>query len=188
MPRVAKSSKRLRAVRPSPAPRTLAKIRLLLMDCDGVLSDGGLYYTQQGATLLRFDIKDGLGLVLARRAGLHVGVITGRPLTVLQSRLDDLGISHVLGSCPDKAQGVRELCARLAVRKDETLFIGDDLPDLAAFSEVGLKVAVADAALEVRKAADWVTAHAGGRGAVREVCTAVLVAQGNWFTTPESLQ
>ena len=172
-PRVARN-------RREPSLPRLAKLRGLVMDCDGVLTTGGLYYDPGGARLLRFDSKDGFGLALLCRTGLPVGVLSGRPTPTAERRLKELGVKHFLGQSGDKGQGLVAICAAMRISPEECAFIGDDIPDLAAFSRAGLKVAVADAVPEVLAEADWVTAAPGGRGAVREVCTAILKARGVW--------
>jgi 3-deoxy-D-manno-octulosonate 8-phosphate phosphatase (KDO 8-P phosphatase) len=163
-----------------PSPQRLAKVSGLVLDCDGVLTDGGLYYDPTGARFLRFDAKDGFGLALLCRTGLKVGVLSGRPTPIAERRLKELGVKHFLGRSGDKGEGLVAICAAMGISPKECAFVGDDIPDLAAFVRAGLKVAVADAVPEVLADADWVTAAPGGRGAVREVCTALLKARGVW--------
>jgi len=145
-----------------------------------VLTTGGLYYDQTGHTLLRFDAKDGFGLALLCRAGLPVGVLSGRPTPIAERRLKELGVKFFLGQSGDKGEGLVAICAAMKIPVAECAFVGDDIPDLAAFARAGLKVAVADAVPEVLHDADWVTTAKGGAGAVREVCTALLEARGVW--------
>ena len=163
-----------------PSGERLAKLTGLVLDCDGVLTDGGLYYDGTGARLLRFDAKDGFGLALLCRAGIPVGVLSGRPTPIAERRLKELGVKHFLGQSGDKGEGLVAICAAMGLSPKEVAFVGDDMPDLAAFGRAGLKVAVADAAPEVLASADWVTDAPGGRGAVREICTAILQARGVW--------
>lgn len=167
--------------RPAPAPAEAAKIRLLLCDVDGVLTDGGLYYfgvpprepgsSGEPATgfAVRFDVKDGLGLVLAQRAGLITGIISARSHPEAQRRAAELGVAEVHVAVDDKRKVVEQIQARRSIPPEACCFIGDDLVDLPAFAAVGLPIAVADAVPAVRDAARWVTSAPGGRGAVREV-------------------
>ena len=158
----------------------LRPLRALVLDCDGVLTPGDLYYDADGRRMLRFCSKDGLGLALLRRSGVHLGVLSGRPTDVAEQRLRELGVDPFVGSCRDKGAGLRAMCAAWEVPLAQTAFVGDDLPDLAAFAVAGLGIAVADAVPQVRARAAWVTQARGGRGAVREICEALLQAQGNW--------
>jgi 3-deoxy-D-manno-octulosonate 8-phosphate phosphatase (KDO 8-P phosphatase) len=166
---------------PVPAPERLAQLQGLILDCDGVLTPGDLFYDEAGRRLLRFDTKDGFGLALLCKAfNLPVSVLSGRATDIAERRLRELGIREFRSHCRDKAAGFVELCEHMGVAPAQCGFVGDDLPDLPAFAHAGLTIAVADAAPEVRAAADWVTTMAGGRGAVREVCEAILKARGDW--------
>lgn len=170
------------------APRVierLAAVRLLAMDVDGVLTDGTIIWSArpQGGPVLEtkvFSVKDGLGLSLARAAGLPVAWITGRTSSVVERRAVELGVTELHQWARNKALVLEEIKNRHALPAAAVAFIGDDLNDVPAYREAGLKIAVADAAPEVRALADWVTAAPGGRGAVREVVEAVLRAQGRW--------
>jgi 3-deoxy-D-manno-octulosonate 8-phosphate phosphatase (KDO 8-P phosphatase) len=175
-------AKKLRAAtkKGEPDSERLASLTGLVLDCDGVLTDGGLYYDGTGARLLRFDAKDGFGLALLCRAGIPVGVLSGRPTPIAERRLKELGVGHFLGQSGDKGEGLVAICAAMGLSPKDVAFVGDDMPDLAAFARAGLKVAVADAAPEVLADADWITTAPGGRGAVREICTAILQARGVW--------
>ena len=184
MPRVAHYARFTRRQAPrrpgTPRRSALLEIRGLVVDCDGVLTTGGIYYDAAGPSVLRFDAKDGLGLALLARAGVPVGVLSGRATTIAERRLRELMVTHFRGQCSDKADGLVALCSEMGISPEHCAFVGDDLPDLAAFAKAGLAVAVADAAPEVLAEADWVTASTGGRGAVREVCEALLRARGAW--------
>ena len=158
----------------------LARIRLLLLDVDGVLTDGRLYYGADGEILKAFNVRDGLGLRLAMAAGLAVGIVTGRRGPALAARCRDLGIAMIFDGVRDKAAVLSPIAARTGLAPDAMAFVGDDLPDLALMRRVGLAVAVADADAAVRAAAHLVTDAPGGRGAVREVCRRLLTAQGHW--------
>lgn len=178
----------------TPAAAAWGDIDALVMDCDGVLTAGGLIYDPRGGRQLVFDARDGFGLALACRRGLRAAVLSGRPTDIAEARLAELGVSAFLGGCRDKAAGMAEICARLQVAPERCAFIGDDLPDLPAFGVAGLAVAVADAAREVLSQADVVCSRPGGHGAVREVCEAWLRARGIWqavvaeLSAPERLK
>lgn len=158
----------------------LANIEALFLDCDGVLTNGEITYDENGLRSLSFYSRDGLGLAVLARAGVHIAVVSGRPTDVAEQRHRELGVSHFIGSCHDKAAAVRDLCSELDVDPSACAFVGDDIVDLAGFAAAGIGIAVADAAPEVREAADWVTSAPGGRGAVREVCEAILRGRGVW--------
>lgn len=156
----------------------LEGIRGLLLDSDGVLTGSELYFDVLGQQLWRFHARDGAGLAMLCRSGIKVGVISGRPIDAVARRHRELGLDFFRGSCRDKAAGVDAACAHWQISPDRCAFVGDDWVDLAAFSRVRIKIAVADAAPEVRHAADGITQAAGGRGAVREVCEALLAQNG----------
>lgn len=166
-----------------PAPtlqRRAARVRLLGLDVDGVLTDGRLYFGARGETLKAFDVRDGFGLQLLRAAGVELAIITGRRSPIVATRARDLGIVHVLQGQRDKHAGLQRLLRATGVDAGECAFMGDDWPDLSVLAAVGLAAAVADAAPEVRRVAHWVAASPGGRGAVRELCTLILRAQGRF--------
>ncbi|UCF67350.1 MAG: HAD hydrolase family protein [Acidobacteriota bacterium] len=161
-----------------PDPKTLARhIELLLLDVDGVLTDGGLYYFSDDGFAVRFDIRDGLGLARAREDGLLVGLVSGRETPQVRRRARELGINEVHLGIENKAAVLGEMVARRGIALSKVCFVGDDLIDLPAMELVGLPVAVADAAAEVRAAALYVTQHRGGRGAVREIVDLILDAR-----------
>jgi 3-deoxy-D-manno-octulosonate 8-phosphate phosphatase (KDO 8-P phosphatase) len=164
----------------APAAEKLKLLSGLILDCDGVLTPGDLFFSDQGGRWLRFDSKDGLGLALLCKTNIQVAVLSGRPCDIAEQRLRDFGIKNFRGECRDKSAGVIDLCASMAIDPSACAFVGDDLPDLPAFRVCGLKIAVADAAAEVLEAADWITDAPGGKGAVREVCEAILKARGDW--------
>jgi len=153
-----------------------AKIKLLMTDVDGVLTDGGIYVASSGERFLRFDAKDGMGIALLRQAGVIVAIVTCGANPAVEHRARMLGIEDVIMACPDDGKGevVRDLMSKHGVTQEQTAFIGDDINDLPAFREVALSIAPADAVREVREAADWVTSAPGGRGAVREVAEMIL--------------
>jgi YrbI family 3-deoxy-D-manno-octulosonate 8-phosphate phosphatase len=158
----------------------LDKITLVLSDVDGVLTDGGIIFDNQGIETKRFHIRDGMGIKLWQRAGHRFGLITGRTSHVVQVRAGELGIDIVRQGFEDKLAVVRPLLEELGVPADQTCYIGDDLPDLPVLRHVGLAVAVADAAQDVKDAAHVVTSLPGGRGAVRELLEQILRTQGRW--------
>jgi YrbI family 3-deoxy-D-manno-octulosonate 8-phosphate phosphatase len=160
-----------------PLPRLLQKIRALVLDVDGVLTDGGMYYGPSGEGLKRFNVKDGLGLRLIGEAGILVALISGENSEILKRRAEKLKIENVFVGVEDKLQTLKEFVGARSIALGEVAYVGDDLNDLAALGVVALPIAVADAVPEVRKAAAWVTTRRGGDGAVREVCDRILAAR-----------
>jgi 3-deoxy-D-manno-octulosonate 8-phosphate phosphatase (KDO 8-P phosphatase) len=152
------------------------RVRALVTDVDGVLTDGGLYYAESGDELKRFDVRDGQGLVLLREAGILTAIVTRKQTTIVTGRARDLGIPEVHQNATDKAAILRDLATRHALAPSEICYVGDDVGDLPAMRLVGIPVAVADAVPEVRKAAAYVTRSGGGHGAIREVCSLILSA------------
>ncbi len=159
----------------------LKRIKLLLCDVDGVLTDGSVFIGGE-REVKRFNIRDGLGLVLARRAGLKVGWVSARPSATTQMRAKELKIDFLIqqGDKLSKTGAVEKLLARERISWDEVCFVGDDVVDLGPLAKAGIGVAVADARPQVRAAADFVTRAAGGLGAVREVVEMILQAQEKW--------
>ena len=160
--------------------RRAARVRLLLLDCDGVLTDGRITLLGDGDEQKSFHTRDGHGLVLLHRAGLQSGVISGRTSSALERRARDLGIGHLRQGTHDKIVEFREVLAAAGVSEDETAFVGDDVTDIPLMRRCALAVAVADATDDTRAHAHYVTRLAGGFGAVREVCELILKAQGRW--------
>ena len=156
------------------------RIKLLVLDVDGVLTDGRIILNDHGEEIKRFHARDGVGLSLLMAAGIDVAIITGRISGVVQHRARELGITEIHQGVRDKAAIFFNLLQRKGLDKAEVCVMGDDLPDLPMFHLAGLAVAVADAALEVREAAAVVTKRRGGIGAVREVCELILKTQGKW--------
>ena len=157
-----------------PPPRLLKKIRALILDVDGVLTDGGMYYGPGGEGLKRFNVKDGLGLRLVIEAGIAVALISGENSEILRRRAEKLKIADIFVGVEDKLQTMESFLASKKIGADETAYVGDDLNDLPAMKKAALPIAVADAVPEVRKAAKWITSRKGGEAAVREVCDALL--------------
>jgi 3-deoxy-D-manno-octulosonate 8-phosphate phosphatase (KDO 8-P phosphatase) len=149
-------------------------ISLLVLDVDGVLTDGRLYFGARGEALKVFHVHDGLGIVQLQRAGVRVAVISGRRSPSVAARCRELGVRHVQQGVADKLAALTRLCARLRLRPSACACVGDDLPDVAVMRAVALSFAVADAHPQVRRAADLVTRRRGGHGAVREVCDHLL--------------
>ena len=160
--------------------RRLARVQLLLLDVDGVLTDGGVTWNNQGIESKTFHIRDGLGLRAWQKAGGRTGIVTGRSSHVVQLRADELGIGIVRQGVDDKLAAAESLLAEYGLSWEQTAFVGDDLPDLPVVSRCGVGVAVADACPELIAAATIVTRLPGGRGAVREVIERMLKARGSW--------
>lgn len=155
-------------------------IRLLVLDVDGVLTDGSIIYTATGEEIKIFHVRDGHGLRLLQQAGIHLALITGRQSPAVAHRARNLQIAHVFQGVRDKLAVLRSLQADLGISDEQTAVMGDDLVDLPILRVAGLAVAVADAPLEVQARVHLVTTAPGGRGAVREVCELLLQAQDKW--------
>jgi len=153
------------------------RIRLLVLDVDGVLTDGRLYLSPTGEDLKVFHVRDGSGLVAVQRAGITVAIISGRDSAAVSRRAAELGIRHVRQGVVDKGAELDRLLSELGVEPVETACVGDDTPDLPMLRRVGLAVGVADAHPALLEAAHWITRAPGGRGAVREVCDLLLSAR-----------
>lgn len=161
-------------------PRRLATIAVVVLDVDGVLTDGGLWYGPAGELNKRFDVRDGLGIRLLQHAGVEVAFLSGGRGGATEVRARHLGIHHCLVGAKDKPLALAELCRQLGVGRDAVLFVGDDLNDLAVKGSVTLLVATADAAAPLRREADAVLLRRGGQGAVRELAERLLRARGAW--------
>jgi 3-deoxy-D-manno-octulosonate 8-phosphate phosphatase (KDO 8-P phosphatase) len=157
-----------------------ARIKLLLMDCDGVLTDGRIWLFEDGEEQKGFHTRDGLGIDVLHRAGLRSGIISGRSSRAVETRARDLGMSFVVQGHEDKVQAFADVLAQASVGNAEVAFIGDDLNDIPLMMQSGLGVAVADAAVETREHAHYVTKASGGFGAVREVIELILKSQSRW--------
>src|SRR6187401_861596 len=156
------------------------RIELILSDVDGVLTDGGIWYDNQGIELKGFHIRDGLGIKLWQRAGFKFGLLTARTSHIVKLRAGELAIDIVRQGFEDKLPAAQEIIASSGLTPERVCYIGDDLTDLPVIRHVGLGVAVADAAEEVRNSAALVTTLPGGRGAVRELVETILKAKGRW--------
>ena len=158
----------------------LGRVQLLVLDVDGVLTDGGLWYGPEGELTKRFDVRDGLGIRLLQHAGVEVVFLSGGRGGATEVRARHLGIRHCLVGAKDKPLVLAQLCLQLGVSREALLFVGDDLNDLAVRGDVGLLVATADAARPLRRQVDAVLLRPGGQGAVRELAERLLRARGIW--------
>jgi len=156
------------------------KARLLMMDVDGVLTDGRIIQDGHGHELKAFDVKDGHGIVMAHRAMLRTALISGRESETITRRAEELGIELVFQKIWNKLEVYEKILVDTGLTHDEVVYIGDDLIDIPLLRRVGLAVAVADAVDEVKAAAHLITERPGGQGAVREVIELILRAQGHW--------
>jgi YrbI family 3-deoxy-D-manno-octulosonate 8-phosphate phosphatase len=161
-------------------PDLCRNVELILSDVDGVLTDGGIWYDNQGVEIKQFHIRDGLGIKLWQRAGFRFGLLTARSSHIVKLRAQELGIEIVRQGFENKLPVARDILRDLNLTAEQVCYIGDDLTDLPVIRHVGLGVAVADAVAEVRSAAAYVTHAPGGRGAVRELIELVLKAKSRW--------
>jgi 3-deoxy-D-manno-octulosonate 8-phosphate phosphatase (KDO 8-P phosphatase) len=155
-------------------------LRLVLTDVDGVMTDGTILVLPDGSEAKAFHVRDGLGVVLARRAGLRIGIVTGRSSDTVTRRAQELGIEIVRQGVVDKAAALREIVAAEGIVPSQVAYMGDDVNDLGVMGEVGLSAAPADATLEVRAQAFMVTDARGGHGCLREFLEAILRAREEW--------
>ncbi|MDD5099406.1 MAG: HAD-IIIA family hydrolase [Syntrophales bacterium] len=158
----------------------IKRVKLLVLDVDGVMTDGRIVMDDAGLESKQFDVRDGHGLKILMRFGIAVVLLTGRRSRVVEHRAADLGITEVHQGVRNKTEIFTEILRRLDISPEETACVGDDLVDIPLFRRSGFSVAVADAVPEARRIADYVTMHGGGRGAVREVCEVILKAQNRW--------
>jgi len=160
--------------------KSALKIKLVLLDVDGVLTDGRVTYTSNNEELKSFNIKDGLGIKLLQNSGIRVGIITGRQSPMVTRRATELGIDPIIQGREDKADAMAMIASKLELSSDQIAYMGDDLPDLGALKKASLGFAPADAHAEVLAIADWVATQPGGQGAVREMCDQLLKARGDY--------
>jgi 3-deoxy-D-manno-octulosonate 8-phosphate phosphatase (KDO 8-P phosphatase) len=158
----------------------LEKLKLFLLDVDGVMTDGRIIIDNNGVETKSFDVRDGHGLKLLQRAGLRIGIITGRQSEVARVRADELGIDILYQGAKDKLGPYQKILAELGLADEEVGYMGDDLVDLPILRRVGFAATVADAVEEVKPFVHYVAARCGGRGAVREVCDYLLKESGRW--------
>jgi len=156
------------------------KIELILSDVDGVMTDGGIRILDDGVQVMKFHIRDGMGVRLWREAGKRFGIVTGRNIEAIRRRAADLWLDIVRLGVDDKLPAVDELAAEFGITREQICYSGDDLLDLATIRAVGLGVAVADAVEDVRHAAKYITSVRGGEGPVREVIELILKNTGRW--------
>ncbi|MFO7990540.1 MAG: HAD-IIIA family hydrolase [Desulfotignum sp.] len=162
---------------------SLSQVKLLVLDVDGVLTDGRIIYTDSGEQIKQFTSRDGLGLRLLMDNGILVGIITGRISGALTHRCRNLGIDLIFDGIFNKAEALDRMARKTGIDTSAMAFMGDDLIDLPAMTRAGVAIAVADAVDEVKARADIVTRASGGHGAVREICDAILKAAGLWENT-----
>jgi len=156
------------------------KLKLLILDVDGVLTDGKLFFDDQGREYKSFHARDGHGIKLLQQTGVVVAVISGRKSTSVALRMRSLGIEHVYQGHEDKVAAFEELVNKVGCQVEQVAHVGDDLLDLPIMVRVGLSIAVNDAVKQVKEFADWNTLLSGGEGAVREVCDLIMQAQGTF--------
>jgi 3-deoxy-D-manno-octulosonate 8-phosphate phosphatase (KDO 8-P phosphatase) len=157
----------------------IARIRMFVFDVDGVLTDGGIYLGDAGE-MKRFDVRDGMGISLARRAGLHVVFLTARKSEAVRRRAEELKVEEVHQGVRDKLESLKQIALKLNISPDEVLYMGDDINDLPVLRHVGFAAAPADAARDVQEYTHHVTLARAGFGAAREVIEIVLRNQGKW--------
>jgi 3-deoxy-D-manno-octulosonate 8-phosphate phosphatase (KDO 8-P phosphatase) len=158
----------------------LKKIKMLILDVDGVMTDGKIIMDSDGREMKNFNVRDGHGLVMIQRHGIQVAILTGRTSAVVDHRARDLKITEVYQGALNKKEVFEQILKKNKLLPDTTAFIGDDIVDIPVLKMVGFSVAVADALDVVKKPVDYVTANKGGQGAVREICEMLLMAQGYW--------
>ncbi len=163
-----------------------SRIKLLVLDVDGVLTDGKLFFDHQGNEYKSFHAQDGHGIKLLRQTGVEVAVISGRKSNAVSLRMESLGIAHVYQGHEDKRAAFQELLAALGIKPEQVAYVGDDLLDLPIMARAGLAIAVHDAIDAVKQHAHWCTRRCGGQGAVREVCDLIMQAQGHYDAIIES--
>ena len=157
-----------------------ARIEMLVLDVDGVLTDGRIVYTDQGEEIKAFHVRDGSGLAIWTKLGKHAGIITGRRSAIVERRAMELGIASVIQGADDKKAALLKMIEPLGVALEQVAVIGDDIVDVPMLRMCGFAAAVADACAEAKEDADYVARNAGGCGAVREVIEMILRAQGHW--------
>ena len=157
-----------------------SKIKLLLLDCDGVLTDGRIFLLPDGDETKSFDVKDGHAIVMLQRAGVKVGIISGRKSSIVRARAKELGIAHLHEMAWAKTEVYEKILIEERLKDEEVCYIGDDVVDIPLLRRAGLAVSVADAVEEAKQFSHLVTGREGGRGAVREVIELMLKAQGKW--------
>ena len=156
------------------------KIKLLLLDVDGVMTNNHLHYSDDGYEMKSFYTRDGHGMVMLQKSNVDIGIITGRKSPLVTKRMSDLKVKHVYQGVPDKLPTFLSLIEKLEISLDEIAYIGDDILDLPILTRVGLAATPADGDIEVKSRVDYVSEFEGGRGCVREMCELLMKAQGSW--------
>ncbi len=164
----------------------ILKIKLVIMDIDGVLTDGRIILGNYGDELKFFDVQDGLGMVLLRRAGLKTVIITSKKSRINMKRAREVNISKIYQKVSNKLKAYEKVSKKFKLSAEQTCFVGDDLLDIPVMKRIGFAVAVQNAVLEVKEIAHYVTEQRGGRGAVREVADMILKCQDKWRQATES--
>ena len=167
--------------------KVLEQVDALLLDVDGVLTDGSITYGDDGGEIKTFSVKDGLGIRMLQLAGIETGIVTGRSSNALAKRCGNLGVKHLWDGVKNKSLLIEQISRDMHVPPERMAFVGDDIPDMGIMARVGVSVAVADAHPEVQEAASLVATRPGGRGAVREVCEGILKAKGLWDETRQKV-
>lgn len=156
------------------------KIKLLILDVDGVMTDNRLFYNDDGVETKTFYTRDGHGMVMLQKSAVEIGIITGRKSQLVTNRMRDLKVKHVYQGVPDKLPTFLKLVEELDIQLDEIAYVGDDILDLPILMRIGLAVTPADGDDEVKARVDYISKYEGGRGCVREVCEIIMRAQGSW--------
>ena len=165
---------------PAPLRRKAYKIRLLLLDVDGVLTDGGIVIDERGIESKRFDVRDGQGITLLKRAGVEVGFVSGRSSGAVRQRAGDLGVKWVFQGIQNKTEIYQRIKKRTGLKDEHIAYAGDDIVDMPILRAAGLAITVPDGWPGIRPVVDYVTEAEGGRGAVREIAEMILTAQNRW--------
>lgn len=156
------------------------RIKLLILDVDGVMTDNKLIYSDDGVESKAFNTRDGHGMVLLQKSGIEIAIITGRTSQLVANRMQDLKVKHLFQGVPDKLPTFLKLVDTLGLAFNEIAYIGDDILDLPILMRIGLAVTPADGDAEVKSRVDYISAYDGGEGCVREVCEIILRSQGKW--------
>lgn len=156
------------------------KIKLLILDVDGVMTDNHLYYNDEGVETKTFYTRDGHGMVMLQKSDVEIGIITGRKSQLVANRMRDLKVKHVYQGVPDKLPTFLKLIEELKINLEEIAYVGDDILDLPILKRVGFSITPADGDIEVKPHVDYISEFKGGRGCVREVCEIIMRSQGTW--------
>ncbi|RMF96237.1 MAG: HAD-IIIA family hydrolase [Candidatus Schekmanbacteria bacterium] len=158
----------------------IKRIKIIIFDIDGVMTDGKIIYSSNGEEIKEFNVRDGHGIKLAKRAGMDIAVISGRASKILSARVKELGIDKHYQKALRKIEAYEDILRRYGYKDEETAYVGDDLPDIPVMRRCGFSIAVRDAVDEVKESAHLITQNCGGNGAVREVVDLILKTQGRW--------